>query len=147
MKLLLKDKPWLPFLVLALVMQQANLLTYKFGGQAALPYVFLIYSFLTQAIVNLALVFIFRKSFPVILNGKMRLWVLWVAFVYVINETTLITVFRMGAPYALMMTVFALMGVVIMTTIGIAFIKEAVTKRQICGIVLAAIAIIMVKLG
>jgi multidrug transporter EmrE-like cation transporter len=144
---LLKDKPWLPFLILALVMQQANLLTYKFGGQLALPQVFLTYSFITQCIVNLGLVFIFRKTFPIVLKGKMRLWAFWVGIVYVINEMTLITILRMGAPYALMMTVFALMGVVIMTTIGIAFIKEKVTTKQICGIALAAVAIAMVKLG
>lgn len=124
------------------------MLTYKFGGAAALPQAFLIYSFCVQCVFNFILVLVFRnKEFPIILRGRMRLWVIWVALVYLVNEMLFMTVYRMGAPYALMMTVFALTSVVIMTTIAIVFIKERVSKRQILGIILALVAIALVRLG
>ena len=147
MRHLLKQ-PWLPFLVLALVMQQANMLTYKGGSSLVPPYVFLTYSFLIQSAVNFTMMFVFKsRGFPVHLRGKMRFYVLWVAFVYLINEMTFITVYRMGAPYSLMMTIFALMAIIIMTSVGVLFLKEKVSRRQYIGIALAMMAITMIRLG
>jgi multidrug transporter EmrE-like cation transporter len=147
MRLLLKQ-PWLPFLVLALVMQQANMLTYKGGSHLAPQYVFLTYSFLVQCLVNIGMLFLFRTNgFPVILRGKMRPYVLWVAFVYLCNEMIFITVYRLGAPYSLMMTIFALMAIIIMTSVGVLFLKEKISRRQCVGIALAMLAIVLIRLG
>ncbi|MDB5478558.1 MAG: hypothetical protein JWM96_1053 [Alphaproteobacteria bacterium] len=145
---LIKDKPWLPFIALALVAQQANMLTYKFGGQVALPYVFLVYSFLTQCLANLALVFVFRnKGFPVALKGKMRFWVLWVALIYLLNESVFIWIYRIGAPYSLSMTMYSLTVLLVMTSFGLAILREKISPKQICGIVFAVISILLIRLG
>jgi hypothetical protein len=140
--------PWVPFLILALAAQQANMLTYKFGGQIATPQAFLVWSFLTQAVVNLGLaVMLKNRGFAWNLPSKMRLWVLVVAVVYLVNELTFVTVYRIGAPYSLMMTVFALSMMVLMTSIGVFYFKEKLNRKQVCGIVAATAAIILVRLG
>jgi len=144
----LAKQPWIPFLFLALAAQQANMLAYKLGGEVATPQAFLAYSFGTQAVVNFVLAFILKnRGFPLQLKGKAPLWVMAVAVVYLFNELTFITVYRMGAPYSLMMTVFAMSMMVLMTSIGIFYFKEKINAKQSIGIVCAMAAIAMVRLG
>lgn len=145
---LIKSIPWLPFLVMALIAQQVNMLAYKLGGEQALPQVFLVYSFFIQSLINSILLITFRnKGFPLVLKGRMRLWILWVAAIYVLNEMTFMSIYRMGAPYSLSMTIFSLTGIVILTFFGLLVLKEKIALKQIAGIVLALISIVLIRMG
>lgn len=144
----LKTKPWIPFLILALIMQQANMLTYKFGGQVALPYVFLAYSFMFQAFFNAGLIFFFKsRGFPIVLQGKMRLWVVFVSALYLINELAFITAYTLGAPYSLMMVIFSCASLTFLTLFGIFILKEKLHMRKSIGLILALASIYLIRLG
>jgi multidrug transporter EmrE-like cation transporter len=145
---ILSFKPWMPFLFLALIAQQANMLTYKFGGEVALPAAFLVYTFFVQSLVNIVLFFYFwKKGFPPVLKGRMKLWVLCVAAIYVFNEIIFFSTFRAGAPYGLMMAIFAVTSLTLLTCYGLFIIREKISLRQLLGIGLAIVSILLVRLG
>ena len=144
----IKAKPWIGFLLLALVMQQANMLTYKFGGQIAVPQVFLAYSFMFQALLNFALIFFFKsRGFPVTLQGKMKAWVVFVSALYLANELLFVIVYRLGAPYSLMMVVFSCVSLVLLTLFAVISLKEKMHMRQITGLALALVSIYLIRMG
>ncbi len=140
---------WMAFLILALAMQQINLLTYRFGAHHAVPYVFMTYSFIAQSIASLVMMFLFKnRGFPVSnFSRSMWLLLLFMVFVYMANELTLVYVYSLGAPYALMVAIFAVAMLVIMVTIGLTFLKEKIEPRKMIGIVLAIVAIFLIRLG
>lgn len=143
-----KNKPWIPFLILALIMQQANMLTYKFGGEVAIPSTFLAYSFLFQAVINLAAAFFFKsRGFPFVLQGKMRLWVIFVGFLYLCNELAFFSAYRAGGPYSLMMVIFSCTSLALLTLFAIVILKEKIHAKQILGILLGVFSIYLIKLG
>lgn len=142
-------QPWIIFLVLALIAQQGNLLTYRFGAYNANPYVFMMYSFASQSIVSFILMLFFKnKGFP-IRPFKKNMWflALFLIVVYSVNELILIHVYSLGAPFSLMMAVFAVVTLVFMTSFAFLFLKETLSMRKLFGIILAIISIITIRLG
>jgi len=144
---ILKTKPWLIFLALALITQQTCLLTYKFGAEHVTTYVFITYAFMVQCITNIILMISLRHYFPIKIEHKMRLWIIVVTGLYLLNELTLITVYYLKAPFSLMTAVFSLSSLAIIILIGVAFLKEKIEPRKILGIVLAVFAILLIKFG
>lgn len=142
-------QPWMLFLILALAMQQINLLTYRFGAHNAVPYVFMVYSFAAQAFTSfIMMLFLKNRGFPVLaFSRKMKLLLLAMIFIYMMNELTLVYVYSLGAPYALMMAVFAVVMLVIMVVVALIFLGERLNRRKALGIFLAIISIILIRLG
>lgn len=147
MQNLLKNRPWLFFLLLALVTQQTCLLTYKFGAEHVETYVFITYAFIVQCITNIILMFSLRKHFPIAIEPRMRLWLIAVTGLYLLNELTLITVYDFKAPFSLMTAIFSLSSLAILILIGVTFLKEKIEPRKIIGIILAIFAILLIKFG
>lgn len=141
-------KPWVVFLLLALAMQQANLLTYRFGAHNTTPYLFMVYAFAAQCVVNILLILFFKdRGFSVYINPAMKRLLLLMIVIYTANETGLIYIFSLGAPYGPMMAIFAVSTLALLVTVSFVFLKEAVSIKKVVGIMLAVCAILLVKLG
>lgn len=148
MRALFRNQPWLVFLLIGLVAQQMNMLTYKVSNEYAVPFAFLSYSFLFQAFFNLIFMLHYKKRhFPVVFQPDMIRNILIVTVIYMLNECLFIWIYRIGAPYAVATAVFSVMSLVIISMVGVAFLKEKMNRLQLTGIVLAVLAIIMIKVG
>jgi drug/metabolite transporter (DMT)-like permease len=146
-KTLFKNHPWIMFLLLGLIAQQGNMLSYKLSNEYTVPFAFLTYSFLFSAILNLLFIFYYKSRFPVQIDKVMIRNIVLVTVIYMVNEFLFVSIYRAGAPYALATAVFSVASLVILTLAGVTLLKEKLNRLQIGGIVLAMMAIVMIKVG
>jgi multidrug transporter EmrE-like cation transporter len=148
MRSFLTSQPWVVFLLLGLIAAQGNMFGYKLGGELIQPHVFLTYSFLFQAVSNIALILFFKnRNFPVVFNRHLLGRILLVAAIYLLNELTFMSIYRHGAPYALATAIFSVASLTLLTIAGIVIFKEKLNRQQLAGLALAGLSIVLIKVG
>lgn len=122
--------------------------SFKIAGNMATPLLFALIVHIVNFLGHVFLVVMTSKK-KMTESLHISKTMLWLAFVCgcftAVNDTAIIYMFKTGGPISLAVPIFLAVSVFLTAVFGILIMKEKLSFRRICGLVLIVVSIVMLN--